>query len=108
MRVVSLARTIGVDRGPGEGGVATGGSKTPVATPPHARLAADTRVLGPERIGVKADRLEAALRAGLPVLPGWVVPVGEGESARGAGVDAIRAHGVAAGRMAVLGVALDA
>ncbi len=59
-------------------------------------------------IGFKAARLAAALRAGLPVLPGWVVPVGEGESAMGAGAAAVRANGVGAGRVAVLGLALDA
>src|SRR5579863_4513765 len=58
-------------------------------------------------VGVKAARLGAALRAGLPVLPGWVVPVGEGESARLAGAEAVRANGVGAGRVAVLGRALD-
>jgi phosphoenolpyruvate synthase/pyruvate phosphate dikinase len=71
-------------------------------------LATDTRVPGIEQIGVKAARLGAALWAGLPVLPGWVVPVGLGKSAMGAGVEAIRANGVGAGRVAVLGLALDA
>jgi phosphoenolpyruvate synthase/pyruvate phosphate dikinase len=72
---------------------------------PLARLGTDT---GVHTIGFKAARLGAALRAGLPVLPGWVVPVGEGESAMGAGAAAVRADGVGAGRVAVLGLALDA
>jgi phosphoenolpyruvate synthase/pyruvate phosphate dikinase len=87
--------------------MATGGSKTPVAIPPHARLATDAPVPAIEQVGVKAARLGAALRAGLPVLPGWVVPVELGEGARGAGIAAIRTNGVAAGRVAVLGQALD-
>ena len=68
----------------------------------------DDGVLGTRHIGFKAARLAAALRAGLPVLPGWVVPVAWGKSAMGAGVAAIRANGLAAGRVAVLGSALDA
>ena len=71
-------------------------------------LATDTGVLSIRRIGGKAARLGAALRAGLPVLPGWVVPVGLGESAMGAGVDAVRANGMGAGRVAVLSRVLDA
>jgi len=71
-------------------------------------LAQGAVVPGIGQIGGKAARLGAALRAGLPVLPGWVVPVGEGESAMGAGAEAIRANGVGAGRVAVLGAALDA
>jgi phosphohistidine swiveling domain-containing protein len=43
----------------------------------------------------------------LPALPGWVVPVGLAKSAMGAGVDAIRANGVGAGRVAVLGRSLE-
>jgi phosphoenolpyruvate synthase/pyruvate phosphate dikinase len=65
-------------------------------------------VSGIEHIGFKAARLGAALRAGLPVLPGWVVPAGEGKSVMGAGADAVRERGLSAGRVAVLGVALDA
>jgi len=57
--------------------------------------------------GYKAARLAAALRAELPVLPGWVVPVGEGRRAMRAGAEAIRAHGLAAGRVAVLAQTLD-
>ena len=126
----TTSTTDGAEGWPGEGGVATGGSKTPVATPPHARP--EARVAVPARpvgepadptsglsaaltsglcaaptpplaeLGFKAARLATLLGAGLPVLPGWVVPVGEGKSAMGAGVDAIRANGMAAGRVAVL------
>jgi pyruvate,water dikinase len=85
--------------------VPLGPSVAPSATPPLARLAANGGVC---TIGFKAARLGTALRAGLPVLPGWVVPVGAGESAMGTGVAAIRANGVGAGRVAVLGLELDA
>jgi pyruvate,water dikinase len=61
----------------------------------------------PAGFGFKAARLGAALRAGLPVLPGWVVPAAEGKSALGAGADAVRAGRLGAGRVAVLAQALD-
>jgi phosphoenolpyruvate synthase/pyruvate phosphate dikinase len=64
--------------------------------------------LGIGHAGYKAARLGAAARAGLPVLPGWVVPVCLGKSAMGAGADAVRNRGLGAGRAAVLGVTLDA
>jgi phosphoenolpyruvate synthase/pyruvate phosphate dikinase len=105
MRLVPLGPFV-VGGGPGEDAAATG--KTPVAAAPLARLATDTGVLSSGHVGFKAARLAAALGAGLPVLPGWAVPVGLGEGAMGAGVAAIRAQGLAAGRMAVLGLALDA
>ena len=57
--------------------------------------------------GYKAARLAAALRAGLPVLPGWVVPAWVGRRAMGAGADAVRSRGLAAGRVAVLAQALE-
>jgi phosphoenolpyruvate synthase/pyruvate phosphate dikinase len=75
---------------------------------PVARAGTAPTTPGTPEIGFKAARLGAALRAGLPVLPGWVVPVAEGKSAIGAGADAVRARGLAAGRVAVLGLALDA
>src|SRR5215467_3249708 len=96
MRVLPLGLPIVVEGGPGKDAVATGG-KTPFATATLARLAADTGVLSIGNIGGKAARLGAALRAGLPVLPGWVVPVGVGKSAMGAGVEAVRANGAGAG-----------
>ena len=54
------------------------------------------------RFGAKAARLAAAVQAGLPVLPGWVVPVSAGRAALTAGVAAVRGRGMAAGRRAVL------
>lgn len=90
---------------PGEDGVATG--MTPFAKPLLTRLAVDARVLSVEHAGYKAARLAAAQRAGLPVLPGWVVPVAEGSRAISAGADAVRANGLAAGRMTVLGRSID-
>jgi phosphoenolpyruvate synthase/pyruvate phosphate dikinase len=103
---VPLAGPFGVGGGPGKDAVAAGG-KTPVATAPVARFATDAGVLSGRHVGVKAARLGAAQRAGLSVLPGWIVPVGLGKSAMGAGVDAIRANGVGAGRVAVLAEPLD-
>jgi phosphohistidine swiveling domain-containing protein len=57
--------------------------------------------------GAKAARLARALRAGLPVLPGWVLPVAAGRPALRAGAAAVRRGGVAAGRRAVLSRPLD-
>jgi len=59
------------------------------------------------QLGAKAARLAAALRAGLPVLPGWAVPVSEGRAAAQAGAGAVAAAGMPAGRRAVLGRPLD-
>ena len=53
-------------------------------------------------VGAKAERLARALQAGLPVLPGWVLPVAEGAPALAAGIAAARDGGMPAGRQAVL------
>ena len=58
-------------------------------------------------IGYKAARLAVALRAGLPVLPGFVVPAAEARSVLRAGASAVRAHGIAAGRPAVFAQTVD-
>lgn len=55
------------------------------------------------RIGAKAARLAQALAAGLPVLPGWVVPVAAGQPALAAGAAAVAAGRPATARRAVLG-----
>jgi len=60
-----------------------------------------------EALGAKAARLGRASAAGLPVLPGWVVPVAEAVPALGAGAAAVRAGRPAAARRAVLGRPLD-
>ena len=60
-----------------------------------------------EVLGAKAARLGCALAAGLPVLPGWVVPVAEAIPALDAGASAVRAGRPAAARRAVLGHPLD-
>ena len=52
--------------------------------------------------GAKAARLSAALRAGCPVLPGWVVPAAESRPAVRAAAAVLRAGQPAAGRRAVL------
>jgi phosphoenolpyruvate synthase/pyruvate phosphate dikinase len=58
-------------------------------------------------VGAKAARLARAAGAGLPVLPGWAVPVAEGGPALGAGMAAVRQGRPAAARRAVLGHRLD-
>jgi hypothetical protein len=58
-------------------------------------------------LGAKAARLGRACAAGLPVLPGWVVPVAEAIPALDAGAAAVRAGRPAAARRAVLGRPLD-
>jgi pyruvate, water dikinase len=57
--------------------------------------------------GAKAARLSAALRAGLPVLPGWVVPCAESRPAVRAAAAVLRGGQRAAGRRAVLSRPLD-
>jgi phosphohistidine swiveling domain-containing protein len=57
---------------------------------------------GMVRGGAKAARLSAALRAGFPVLPGWVVPSAESRPAVLAAAAVLRAGQLAAGRRAVL------
>ncbi len=57
--------------------------------------------------GAKAARLSAALRAGLPVLPGWVVPAAESRAAAAAAAATLRRGQFAAARRAVLSRPLD-
>src|SRR5206468_3571404 len=57
-------------------------------------------------VGAKAARLARAAGAGLPVLPGWAVPVAEGRPALSAGAAAVRRGRPAAARRAVLGYRL--
>lgn len=52
--------------------------------------------------GAKAARLSAAARAGLPVLPGWVVPCAEARPALDAAAAAVRGGNQAAARRAAL------
>jgi phosphoenolpyruvate synthase/pyruvate phosphate dikinase len=58
--------------------------------------------------GAKASRLSAAARAGLPVLPGWVVPCAEARPALRAAAAAVRRGDPAAARRAALACSLDA
>jgi pyruvate,water dikinase len=58
--------------------------------------------------GAKAARLSAAARAGLPVLPGWVVPCAEARPALRAAAAAVRRGDPAAARRAALACPLDA
>lgn len=57
--------------------------------------------------GHKAARLAAAARAGLPVLPGWVVPCEAAGPALSAGAAAVSGGSPAAARRAVLSCPLD-
>jgi len=52
--------------------------------------------------GAKAAGLARALAAGLPVLPGWVLPVEHGMSALRAGLDRLERSGPAAARLAIV------
>ncbi|HEY3683091.1 MAG TPA: PEP/pyruvate-binding domain-containing protein [Streptosporangiaceae bacterium] len=68
----------------------------------------DPRCRDAARVGAKASRLARARRAGLPVLPGWAVPVAEARPALRAGAAAVRASGAGGARRAVLGHRPDA
>lgn len=58
-------------------------------------------------VGAKASRLSAALRAGLPVLGGWVVPCAQARPALSAAASAVRRGEAAAARRAALSCPLD-
>jgi phosphoenolpyruvate synthase/pyruvate phosphate dikinase len=62
---------------------------------------------GVNAAGAKAARLSAAARAGLPVLPGWVVPCAEAHPALSAAAAAVRRGEEAAARRAALSCPLD-
>jgi phosphohistidine swiveling domain-containing protein len=64
-------------------------------------------VLSPAEAGFKGHRLACALRAGLPALPGFVVPVSASREVLQAGAAAVRDLGRSAGRVAVLGLPVD-
>lgn len=66
-----------------------------------------TCALDPADAGAKASRLSAALQAGLPVLPGWVLPVSASRTAIQAGAAAIRSEGIGAGRRGALRLPLQ-
>jgi pyruvate,water dikinase len=103
-RLVPLVRwASGTGTGPGKDGVAPGCCTTPGAIPPLARPV----TLRAGDVGFKAERLARALHAGLPVLPGWVVPVSASREVLRSGAAAVWASGVAAGRVAVLSLPLD-
>jgi phosphoenolpyruvate synthase/pyruvate phosphate dikinase len=69
---------------------------------------ATTKAAGAVTGGAKAARLSAAARAGLPVLPGWVVPCAEARPALRAAAAAVRRGDPAAARRAALACPLDA
>lgn len=66
----------------------------------------DDRTLDARRAGGKAAGLARAVRAGLPVLPGWVVPTDAGAAAIGTGVETLERSGRAAAVLRVCEVAL--
>lgn len=62
----------------------------------------------PHIAGSKAAGLARARSAGLPALPGWVVPADSGDEAARAGTEALRRSGPAAACLAVADLDLDA
>jgi phosphohistidine swiveling domain-containing protein len=76
-----------------------------IAGPGLLQLGAEDTLTGgaAQRVGAKAAGLARALAAGLPVLPGWVVPVTAGQPALAAGAAAVAGGRPAAARRAVLG-----
>lgn len=62
----------------------------------------------PRIAGSKAARLARARSAGLPVLPGWVVPIGESVDTVRIGADVLRRSGHAAAYLAVTSLQIDA
>jgi phosphoenolpyruvate synthase/pyruvate phosphate dikinase len=68
----------------------------------------DPRASRPDLVGAKAAMLARARRAGLPVLPGYVVSLMDGRAALEAGCGALRDRGVSAARGAVLRLTVDA
>ncbi|MBV9384466.1 MAG: hypothetical protein JOY82_19430 [Streptosporangiaceae bacterium] len=98
------------DAGPPDAGPPGAGPLAHLAPPSGADCASGPTTgaeADPAFLGAKAERLWRALEAGLPVLPGWVVPARCARPALRAGAAAIRARGIAAGRRAVLGTELD-
>jgi hypothetical protein len=83
-----------------------GFTAAPASRPRANRL--DPGTAGPwtDAMGAKAAALALARRAGLPALPGYVVPAALARPALRAGAAAIRARGAGAGRRVVLGVPL--
>ncbi len=74
----------------------------PTPTAVSTATAAPTPTAAVE-IGFKAARLASALRAGLPVLPGFVVPAAAARRYLQAAASAVRARGIPAGRLEILG-----
>ncbi len=68
----------------------------------------DPRARDEGTAGAKAAGLARARAAGLPVLPGWVLPSGEAGDAAAAGSAALARSGPAAACLAVAGLRLDA
>jgi pyruvate,water dikinase len=78
---------------------------TGAAGPGLVRLGGKTTLAdgAAQQVGAKAAGLARALAAGLPVLPGWVVPAAAGRRALAAGSAAVAAGRPAAARRVVLG-----
>ena len=76
-------------------------------TTPAPGTAGSPAIPSSSEIGYKAARLAAALRAGLPVLPGFVVTAAEARPFLQAAASAVCAQGIAAGRLEVLRHSID-
>ena len=68
----------------------------------------DPRATDPLVAGAKAAWLAVGRRAGLPILPGCVVPADASLAAMAAGAEALAARGSGGARLVVRGLALDA
>jgi phosphohistidine swiveling domain-containing protein len=67
----------------------------------------DVETCDPAVVGIKASNLARARSAGMPVLPGWVVPAGESADAMRAGAEAFDRSGWAAACLAVADAEVD-
>jgi pyruvate phosphate dikinase-like enzyme/PEP-utilizing family enzyme len=67
----------------------------------------DTRARDPGIVGHKAAELARAAAAGMPVLPGWVIPLGESAAALATGASVGRRGSSATSILAVSSVELD-
>jgi len=84
------------------------GPAGPARRPTHLLNLDDARAREPEVAGAKAATLARARAAGLPCLPGWVVPVGAGRDVLRRGEEALESGGSGQARLVVMATAPDA